>query len=117
MKAGGVVQAEQKRTNHLRASGVTKSADDTIGGTNIFHFYHRRPLARVIRSVESFGDDAIEITADFGKPSLRPCQRSRRRRQTNGAVSLQILLCKFFERSAPFRKRRVDQRRALFIHE
>src|SRR5688572_12773274 len=92
-----IVESEQERSHDARFLGVTKSADDTIGGAPRLDFHHGGPLAGGIRLVESLRDDAVEGFPHGTKPFLRGRKLCRRRRQANGAASRKILRRKYLQ--------------------
>jgi hypothetical protein len=78
------VKSKQKRTDQTRASRVTKSAYNTIGGPHSFHLYGCSAFARRVRRVEAFSDDAVKIAPGFSKPTARNAIITRSRRKSNG---------------------------------
>src|SRR2546423_12339938 len=39
-----IVQSEEQRSQNAGAARIAKSADDAIGGAELFHLHHRRPF-------------------------------------------------------------------------
>src|ERR1044071_3788018 len=85
----GVVEAKQKRADFALLARVPKAADDTVGGSDAFHLYHRA-LAGQVPTVELLGNDAVGLSSCRFKPSLGSpaIERHRRNIQTIGDAGL-----------------------------
>ena len=79
----GVVESKKKGADFALLARVPKAANDTVGGSDALHFYHRALTAQV-QTVELLGNHAVSLSSRclepfFGLPAI---QRHRRNIQT-----------------------------------
>ncbi len=59
-----VIKTEQERTHHVAALVISKAPDHAVGTAQVLDLLHRIALSGAVREVATFGDDAIERTAE-----------------------------------------------------
>src|SRR5438445_62726 len=111
------IQSEQKRTDHARATRVTKSAHDAVGRANLLYLHRCRALARSICSVETFRDDTVQIASGFSKPIARNSVISSRRRKSDVFRRAQIRMRESFEPPPPVTQTVLQVRLPIFSEQ
>src|SRR3954470_16728537 len=111
------VQAKQERPDDLLFGCITKPANHTVRGAPELHFLHARALPGHVRTIQAFGDDPIQISADFFEPLPGGFDVISRRGEANMIFGREKICREFLQAFPPLLQGIFDKRLPSPIHQ
>src|SRR2546423_15288048 len=63
-----VIQTKQQRSDNLLFGRIAEASDDAVCGPREFYFLHSGAVSRGVGTIQSFGDNAIQVAAHGLEP-------------------------------------------------
>jgi len=116
-QAGFIMGTEQERADDFCSAGVAKTAHHTIRGAGELHLLHAGPFTRPIDTIQPFGDDAVQISADCFEPPSGHADLGRGRGKSELVVVGEIFSGELLQFFATFAKGFLEKGFSLRINQ